>query len=59
LFNLDSCRKSFPHLKEIYNKYHSAGLEIIGIASLDKDRKSWEMAIEEDSTHIWSYYYTF
>jgi peroxiredoxin len=47
------CRKSFSHLKEIYNKYHSDGLEIIGIASLDRDRKSWEAAIKEDSIDSW------
>ncbi|MDY6914171.1 MAG: TlpA disulfide reductase family protein [Planctomycetota bacterium] len=33
------CRTSVPHLKKIYAKYKSSGLEIVGI-SLDKNRKT-------------------
>jgi thiol-disulfide isomerase/thioredoxin len=46
------CRKSIPHLKTIYNKYHSKGLIVIAV-SLDEDRKSWIDAVKQDSTEIW------
>jgi len=41
------CRRENPLLKELYEKYHEKGLEIIGI-SLDKDRKNWVNAIKTD-----------
>jgi thiol-disulfide isomerase/thioredoxin len=53
------CRESMPHLKTLYNKYHSKGLEIIGIASMDKNRQTWESAIKEDSTFMWYHIATF
>lgn len=47
------CRMSHPHLKELYAKYHSKGLEILGIAqenrsSLEECKKVWEEAIKAD-----------
>jgi Thioredoxin-like len=48
-----------PHLKTVYNRYHSKGLEIIGVASMDKNRQTWETAIKEDSTNIWHHLATF
>ncbi|NML37882.1 TlpA family protein disulfide reductase [Chitinophaga sp. G-6-1-13] len=47
------CRASHPHLKELYEKYHSQGLTIIGIAEeRAKDsllqRKAWLQAIMKD-----------
>ncbi|HWW41558.1 TlpA disulfide reductase family protein [Pedobacter sp.] len=46
------CRKSNPHLKELYNKYSKQGFEIVGIAqenrSLEKGKVSWKKAVEED-----------
>jgi peroxiredoxin len=48
-----SCREGIPHLKLLYNKYHSKGLEIIAIACSDNSKESWETAINQDSTRIW------
>ncbi|WP_291913557.1 TlpA disulfide reductase family protein [Chitinophaga sp. CB10] len=50
------CRASHPHLKELYEKYKPEGLEIVGIASengadLEKNRKGWLAAIEQDGIH--------
>ena len=49
------CRKSFPHLKEIYSKYKEKGFEIIAVAQEygtgEKERKSWTKAIQEDQTN--------
>ena len=46
------CRASHPHLREIYEKYHPKGLEIIGIAnergSLEEATASWKQAVKED-----------
>lgn len=43
------CRASFPHLKELYNKYGKDGFEIVGIGTADAEEK-WTKAIEEDKT---------
>jgi thiol-disulfide isomerase/thioredoxin len=44
------CRKSNPHLKQLYNKYHSKGFNIIGVSE-DKltDKSSWLNAIAVDA----------
>ena len=41
------CRKSIPHLKELYEKYHDMGLEILSV-SIDKDEKAWRKAMGEE-----------
>ena len=46
------CRKSFTHLKDVYQKYHSKGFEIIAI-SLDWDKHNWEEAIKQDQIEDW------
>jgi thiol-disulfide isomerase/thioredoxin len=46
------CRADFPFLKKIYQKYNSAGFEVINI-SLDKDIELWKQAIQKDSISIW------
>jgi peroxiredoxin len=46
------CRQSIPHLKKIYNNYHSKGLEVIAV-SQDYNRKPWVDAVKQDSTGIW------
>ena len=46
------CRESIPHLKTIYKKYHSKGLEVIAV-SLDENRKAWIEAVKQDSTGMW------
>jgi thiol-disulfide isomerase/thioredoxin len=53
------CRQSIPHLKTLYNKYHSKDLEIISIACMDQSRLTWESAIKEDSTFMWNHVATF
>jgi thiol-disulfide isomerase/thioredoxin len=46
------CRRSHPHLKALYNKYHDKGLEIIGIAyegGTPQGKDSiWRKAVKED-----------
>lgn len=46
------CRQGFPHLKELYKKYHAKGFEIFGV-SIDLDKNSWQKAIIEDSIGSW------
>ncbi|MCZ4695955.1 AhpC/TSA family protein [Ancylomarina euxinus] len=41
------CRASFPHMKELYEKYHSKGFEILGVTN-DNNHKAWKKAIESD-----------
>lgn len=47
------CRKGNPHMIEVYKKYKSKGLEIIGIADDDRALKAWHDAIEKDGVGIW------
>lgn len=42
------CRANFPHLKELYQKYKSKGLDILSI-STDKSKDKWKKALENDS----------
>ncbi len=41
------CRKAMPHLKEVYEKYKSKGVEILSV-SIDKDEKAWRKAMDEE-----------
>ena len=41
------CRHENPNVRKIYEKYHKAGLEIIGV-SLDTKKQEWAHAIRED-----------
>ena len=41
------CRAANPHLRNLYQKYKSKGLEIVGV-SLDVKRDAWKKAIKED-----------
>lgn len=43
------CRASFPHLKELYKKYHKNGFEVLGVGTADIGSK-WKNAIKEDQT---------
>lgn len=56
-----ACRHSHPHMRELYEKYHSCGLEFIHIANeyqkkLEEKKEKWLAAIKEDQigafTHI-------
>ncbi len=41
------CRRANPEVVGIYNEYHEAGFEILGV-SLDRDSASWVKAIADD-----------
>ncbi|SHF99567.1 Peroxiredoxin [Arenibacter palladensis] len=41
------CRVENPNVVKIYNKYHSKGLNIIGV-SLDRKEEDWKKAIADD-----------
>lgn len=47
------CRNSNPHLIQLYNKYHSKGLDIIGIAQDDNNKEAWKKAVNKDNIGIW------
>jgi len=46
--NCGPCRIKHPMMKMLYEKYHDAGLNIIGI-SADTDMEAWTAAINSDS----------
>lgn len=39
------CIKAIPHLKEVYSKYNSQGLEILSV-SIDGKKEDWEKALD-------------
>jgi len=41
------CRKEAPNMVALYNEFHAAGLNIVGV-SLDGDKAAWQKAIETD-----------
>jgi thiol-disulfide isomerase/thioredoxin len=43
------CRASTPHVKDLFTKYHQAGLEVLAIA-VDDTPADWKKAIEKDGT---------
>ena len=47
------CRKSFPHLKELYHKYKYKGLEIVCISDDDSKPDLWRGAVTHDSIGMW------
>ena len=47
------CRKSMPHVKELYAKYKEKGLEVIGVSDDDRDSTAWKKAMTKDGTDIW------
>lgn len=49
------CKKEIPEVKELYDEYHSKGLEIIGI-SFDKDRTSWKENVQTEKLN-WKHIY--
>lgn len=52
------CKKEIPEVKRIFDKYHSKGLEIIGV-SFDKDKTSWKENIKNEKLdwhHIYEGY---
>ncbi len=47
------CREAIPHLKELYQQYHSSGFEIISI-SIDKKKADWEKAVKQEEISDWN-----
>lgn len=50
------CRRYFPHLKELFEKYHDDGLEVFCVANNDNDPEAWRKFIDE-SPHGMSNYH--
>lgn len=42
------CRRSNPHMRELYKKYHPKGLELVYVASDDGAEDKWRKAVEDD-----------
>jgi thiol-disulfide isomerase/thioredoxin len=42
------CRQSFPHMREVYQKYKGGQFEIYSI-SIDEDKKAWLKAVKEEA----------
>ncbi|HTG55703.1 MAG TPA: TlpA disulfide reductase family protein, partial [Niabella sp.] len=49
------CRKGNPHLLSIYTKYKDKGLEIIGVASDDRNPEAWKKAVDKDGIGVWKH----
>lgn len=46
------CRENNPYLIELFNKYKSKGLKIVGIAD-ERNLSQWKEAIKKEKIHIW------
>ncbi len=42
------CRKSNPHMLEVYQKYHDQGLEMVYVSDDDSNPDAWRKAVEKD-----------
>ncbi len=42
------CRKSNPHMRELYKKYHSKGLDMVYVSDDDSNPDKWKAAVEKD-----------
>lgn len=42
------CRKSNPHMKALYEKYHDKGLEMVYVSDDDSNPNAWKNAVEKD-----------
>ena len=49
------CRQGNPALKLMYEKYHSLGIEFLGIGAISDARENWLGAIEKDGIGIWKH----
>ncbi len=49
------CRKSFPHVKALYEKYHAKGFEVFCVADNDSNEDAWRKAIEDDGVGMFSH----
>lgn len=48
------CRRENPNVVKLYEKYNKDGFTVLSV-SLDKDKKRWEQAIEQDGL-VWPYH---
>jgi thiol-disulfide isomerase/thioredoxin len=46
------CRQMIPHLKDLHQKYHSKGFEIISL-SFDEDSTEWKKAVKQEGIQSW------
>jgi len=46
------CRAGFPHLKNLYKRYHHHGFEVIAV-SIDRNKEAWTKAVKQDSIEMW------
>lgn len=51
------CRRYFPHLKELFEKYHADGLEVFCVANNDNDPESWKKFIKESPNGMENYHH--
>lgn len=51
------CRASFPHLQEIYNKYHDKGFEVFCVADDDSNETGWKEYIESGKDGVDKYHH--
>ena len=42
------CRKSNPHMRELYDKYHSRGLDLVYVSDDDSKPEAWRKAVDQD-----------
>lgn len=42
------CRKSNPHMRELYSKYHKKGLDMVYVSDDDNNPAKWKAAVEKD-----------
>ncbi|MDO6430436.1 redoxin domain-containing protein [Flavitalea sp. BT771] len=47
------CRKSMPHVKELYSMYKDKGFDVIAVADDDRDSTAWKKAMAKDGTGDW------
>jgi len=47
------CRKSMPHVKELYALYKAKGFDVIAVADDDRDSTAWKKAMAKDGTGSW------
>jgi peroxiredoxin len=46
------CRRSFPHVKALYNKYKDAGLDVFCVGDNDNQTDKWREAIKKDGVEM-------
>jgi peroxiredoxin len=47
------CLENLPHLRDVYDKYNSQGLEILGV-SFDVSKEDWKKAVSKHNLEDWN-----